>query len=123
MARLKHEPRIAKNIESVRFGGTPRCKHCNCTMDWLNKPFPEPDEDCPARVDESGMDILEFARNFMQRTKHPGFKLVVSDCMDEIEQLRTQIKGLEDYIEKQAAVIRRKNEILMEYSKEERWKR
>jgi hypothetical protein len=26
-------------------------------MDWLNKPFPEPDEDCPARIDEDGMDI------------------------------------------------------------------
>lgn len=48
---------------------------------------------------EDGMDVLEFAKNFMERTNHPGFKLVVADCIDEITQLRGMLDRTRDFLE------------------------
>jgi hypothetical protein len=46
--------------------------------------------------DDGGMTCLEFAKVFLSRTNHPGFKIVVADCIDEIEQLETQLSVLEE---------------------------
>lgn len=54
---------------------------------------------------EKEMDTVEFAKACMERTNHPGYRLVISSCIDEINNLREEVENAKDYMVKLSATI------------------